>query len=273
MEANSYNISNVSINMKREIERLRWQVELFWESESSFYDNNGLKDNLSIIEFGCGPGFLLEKIHSKYNGILTTGVEIDPLLVDYSRNYLHNYNNIIEEGSILDFNSRWENKYDIAIVRLVLEHLPNPDIAIKNVFRSLKNGGIAFFIDNDFEMHVITSPPIPLLDKLYEAYSKKRMNEGGNPYIGRLLPNLLSQNNFYDLKFSIMVSHNFFVPDDVFLKSEGIGIPLKLVKDGYLDSRILAQITREWSNVLKEKDHIIMRQLYICCGRKDSDRG
>jgi SAM-dependent methyltransferase len=161
-----------------------------------------------------------------------------------------------------------ENMYDFAITRMVIEHLPDPINAVKEVHRLLKPGKKAVFIDNDFEMHLMTYPPIPELRELYDAYCHARCSEGGNPKIGRELPFILKKVGFSNIDFEVISAHSVIVGDDVFFKSQGIGIPSKLVRDGYLSSKMLGKISVQWRNIIKEKNHAIIRQLYMGIGEK-----
>lgn|GEM_PF-14893 len=267
---NSYNIHTISEDVEKEIERLKGQVDLFWSKELKKYLEYGLKDGLSIVEFGCGPGHVLEKLLGHFPDISVTGVEIDSYLVKIAQNYLYEKGldrfNIIN-GNITNCNIE-SNTFDFAIVRLVLEHLPDPIKAIKEVYRVLKPGGKAVFIDNDFDMHICSYPHIPELKQLYDAYSRKREAEGGWPMIGRQLPALLSKGNFKNINYDVISAHNYIIGDEPFTKSEGLGIPMKLVREGFLDSITLGKITMKWHELMNDKDHVILRQLYISSGEK-----
>jgi ubiquinone/menaquinone biosynthesis C-methylase UbiE len=199
---------------------------------------------MSVVEFGCGPGYIMEKIMKHFNEVNILGIEIDTYLVDYANKYLSekgfNRFNVLE-GNILDCNLE-SNKFDFAIIRLVLEHLPNPIKAALEVYRVLKPGGKAVFIDNDFEMHIRSYPHIPELKKLYDAYSKKRESEGGQPMIGRQLPEILIKSGFVNVDYDVLCAHSKIIGDEAFAKSEGLGIAMKLVKEGYLNSKILGDI-------------------------------
>lgn len=78
-----------------------------------------------------------------------------------------------------------DNSFDFVIARMVLEHLPNPLDAVKEVYRVLKTAEKGVFIDNDFDMHLRAHPDIAELTELYEAYCRCRVSDGGNPRIGR----------------------------------------------------------------------------------------
>ena len=269
-ELRSYKIQDVSGSVEVELKRLKAQVELFWNKELKNYVEFGLKDQMSIVELGSGPGFLIEKLLDAFNQLSITGVEIDDFLVEYSINYLSGkYGNRINitRGSIMDIPLP-DKSFDFAITRLVLEHLPDPVGAVKEVYRILKPGGKAVFIDNDFEMHINTFPDIQELRVLYNAYCNCRFDEGGNPKIGRYLPVILSKGGFSDIDFEVICAHNRVIGDDIFFQSEGIGIPSKLVQDGYLESKSLGKIAVKWRDMLKNNDHSVLRQLYMAVGRK-----
>lgn len=266
----SYQVNTISASIKNEINRLKGQVELFWDNEFKHYIEYGLEDGKSIVEIGSGPGFVTEKILQSFPNVQITLVEREPLFVDYSGKYLSEagYENFdIINKSIMNTELP-DNKFDIAIIRLLLEHLPDPVNAVKEVYRILKPGGKAIFVDNDFEMHIMTYPRIPELRDLYEAYCSSRYAEGGNPKIGRELPYILKKGGFSNIYFESINAHSEVVGEDLFFKSEGIGIPVKLVQDGFLSSKKLAKVSVGWRNMLKNENHSIIRQLYMAVGKK-----
>lgn len=269
----SYNVRTIAASTAREIERLRAQVELFWPSESHAYRALGLADGLSVVELGCGPGFLLEKLRTEFRGLDITGLEIDEFLASRARSHLDDlgFTDVRLVVDSIDDSGLEDSSFDFAIARLVLEHLPAPLRAVREVRRILKPGGTAIFVDNDFDLHLITYPHIEELQDLYGAYCRLRFAEGGNPKIGRELPRLLRDAGFADLRFSAISAHSTISGDDAFLRSEGIGIPARLVRRGYLSSGALGRIMGRWQEMLRRDDHVIVRQLYMASGRNIED--
>jgi ubiquinone/menaquinone biosynthesis C-methylase UbiE/acyl carrier protein len=270
----SYKINDFSSSTKNEIKRLNAQVELFWKQELSIYKTIGLKDGMSIVECGCGTGIVGRNLIQAFPNCQITAFDIDPFLVETARENaeqweLSNYE--VHERSILDTGLP-SGTYDVAIARLVLEHLSTPVDAIKEISRILKPGGKAIFVDNDFEYHMRTYPDIPELKDLYDAYCQARQDDGGRPKIGRELPTLLHSSGFSDIDLHIVGAHSGVLGDSMFLKSEGSGIPAKLVSDGYLPSDTYLKIAKKWNELLRTKGHSIFRQLFLCVGKKSAEQ-
>jgi ubiquinone/menaquinone biosynthesis C-methylase UbiE/acyl carrier protein len=269
----SYNIENVATNIHREVERLEGQLKLFWDEELKYYMQCGLSDGMSVLDCGSGPGHLILRLSNEFPTSEIYGLEIDPLLFEISKNLLNEYKPSkyrISEGSIMETGFD-DNRFDFIISRLVLEHLPDPISAVKEVKRILKPGGVAVFVANDFAYHLRTFPDIPELEDLYRAYCRCRIDEGGNPYIGRDLPAVLNAAGMFDIELKIIGVHSSFVGDVAFLKSEGSGISNQLIKDGYLDKGIFDNLVLKWRNLLNE-NHSIFRQLFYCSGKKENSQ-
>lgn len=270
LEHGSYNIENFSVDKSREMLRLNAQVDLFWEQEHSLYRRLGLKDGMTVLDCGCGSGYLLEKLHTHYPSMVCTGIEISDFLFTAASNAIiakeltrcHVY-----KQSILKLDLP-ENTFDFVVVRLVLEHLPDPLMAIREVSRVLKVGGRAVFVDNDFDYHVRSSPEVPELVQLYDAYCTARSRDGGNPRIGRQLPQLLSLAGFTGISFDVIAANNTVTGDQAFHHSEGSGIALQLLHDGYLSNDIYDRLASHWSSMLQTRDHSMIRLLFAGSGQK-----
>lgn len=266
----SYKLETFSATVENEIKRLSAQVDLFWEKELAFYRQCGLRDGLAIVECGCGPGFFLARLAERFPSGTFAGVEIDADLAAMAESKLSALgvrNFQVQHASITNTNLP-ANTFDFAFARLVLEHLPDPVAAVEELYRILKPGGKVVVIDNDFELHLVTYPRIPELQDLYAAYCASRENEGGNPKIGRQLPGLLREGGFANTGLDIIGVHSHFTGDRPFLKSEGVGISLQLVKDGYLRAETLDSISRQWRDLLSTRNHAFYRQLFVAVGEK-----
>lgn len=267
----SYALRTFSTAAQAEIQRLQGQVELFRHKELAYYRRCGLQNGMAIAECGSGPGYLIDGILEAFPACHCTAVEIDPEMVAVHKERLAARGDArctVVQSSILATGLA-DSSFDFVITRLVLEHLPEPLIAAREIWRILKPGGRAVFIDNDFKFHLMTHPPLPELDLLYEAYCKSMSARGGNPRIGLELPGLLKQAGFDDIDADILCAHSAAVGDRAFLKAESVGISSQLVKDGYLPAAALDAIAEGWHNLLGLKEHGFFRQIFCAAGRKN----
>ena len=273
MEKRSYNVSDFSIDMKKEIERLGHQVDLFWETEKKIYQELSFgKKSLSILDCGAGPGFYSLKLRTLFPEASITSLE-------YDKNYADYFSRIIDHENIPDvtvingslYDGVLTGKFDIITSRLVFEHLHDPQLALEKICGHLNEGGALVLIDNDFENHLKTFPRIGELGELYRAYCNLRVQEGGDPYIGRRLPQLLKAAGLKKLKMDSLVVHSTFEGDKQFYLSESSAIGVTLVQKGFLEPEVFERLSVKWSEYVRTGQLGFMRELYYCVGFNTSE--
>lgn len=266
----SYKIQDFTTNIEAEIHRLKGQVDLFFDKELKKYLEFGLKNGQRIIECGSGPGYLLTRILEHLPDCRATALEIDPYLLDILKTQSSAGEKQLFDvvaGSITNTGLP-DNIFDTAIVRLVMEHIPDPEKALSELYRILKPGGKLIIVSNDFSLHLITYPSIPELDLLYKAYCASQESKGGNPLIGRQLPFLLQNTGFVKTGFDVIFVHNILDNDKAFFKAEDVHISARLVKEGFLEKKVFDTLAVKWYEMLKTAGHTLYRQLFIACGEK-----
>lgn len=87
----------------------------------------------SFVEFGASEGLGTDIAKDR----LEFGNKISEIC---GMNLEFVYHNILSEG----INKEWENKYDLVLLRDVIEHLENTEIALKNIKKIIKDGGHLF---------------------------------------------------------------------------------------------------------------------------------
>jgi len=268
LQEGSYHVSSFSANTQAEIRRLDAQVDLFWSSEHELIVRYGLKDGMDYLDCGCGPGRLIELLKDSLPALRCTGLEMDPILVEAATMKLRDRG--FSDCRVIEGTAERPNlpeqSFDFITMRLVLEHVPDPVMALQSLRRLLRPGGRLFIISNDFENHTRTWPPVPELDQLYEAYCTSRRKDHGDPCIGRRVPRLLAAAGLSVVAQEIEVAHNAIVGDDAFLKAEGVGIPAQLVSSGFLEQSVFEKMIRSWKTMLAHPDHCITRQLCVAVG-------
>jgi ubiquinone/menaquinone biosynthesis C-methylase UbiE/acyl carrier protein len=268
LQQGSYRASTFAVGLDHEIRRLNAQVDLFWRTERSALRRAGLRNGMDVLDCGCGPGRLIELLKTDYQDLRVTGLEIDPTLVSVAEEYLAavGFDDCrVVQGSAEKPNLPPES-FDFITLRLVLEHVVDPVVALTELKKLLRPGGRIAVISNDFAFHLRTWPEVSELDDLYDAYIASRRADGGDPCIGRRMPGLLREAGYRVVGFETEVAHNGIEGDPAFLLAEGAGIPAKLVESGYLDEQVFQRLVASWKSMLQHPDHMIMRPLFIAVG-------
>ena len=269
----SYKAETFAVGLEQEIRRLNAQVDLFWRTEHLALQRAGLRDGMDVLDCGCGPGRLIELLKTEHPSLRITGLEIDPTLVTAAKEHLTGAG--FDDCSVIQASAESPNlapeSFDFIVMRLVLEHLVDPVIALRQLKTLLRPGGRIAVISNDFEFHLRTWPEVPELDDLYDAYIASRRADGGDPCIGRRVPGLLSEAGYQIAGFEIETAHNAMEGDPAFLLAEGAGIPAKLVESGYLSEKVFQSLVTSWRTMLEHPDHMMMRPLFVAVG-ENSER-
>lgn len=97
---------------------------------------------LSVLEVGCAEGGLLEVLMEL--GMKATGVELSQERVDIAKNKNPNLDILV--GDIMDpeLSNKLNRKFDVIIMREVIEHIPNKYAAFDNLDKLLNKDGYLF---------------------------------------------------------------------------------------------------------------------------------
>ena len=252
MNEGSYHVSSFAANTQSEIRRLDAQVDLFWQAESALLERHGLRSGMDYLDCGCGPGGLMERVRYKFPGVRMTGLEMDAILVEAAKQKFRQIGDSsvrIVQGTA-EQPGLAEGSFDFITMRLVLEHVPDPANALRSLKKLLRPGGRLFVISNDFEYHTRTYPPVDELHDLYRAYRASRRKDGGDPCIGRRVPQLLREAGFRVVSQDVEIAHSAVLGDEPFSRAEGVGIAAKLVEDGFLEQAVLDRMIKSWKAML-----------------------
>eukprot|EP00003_Mantamonas_plastica_P009545 TRINITY_DN1891_c0_g1_i1.p2 TRINITY_DN1891_c0_g1~~TRINITY_DN1891_c0_g1_i1.p2 ORF type:complete len:269 (-),score=105.33 TRINITY_DN1891_c0_g1_i1:535-1341(-) len=132
------------------------QQKVFWHEDQKTLEDAGLKDGMKVLDMGCGPGHLPARMMQWLPNIKITCVEKDPELATIARMKLKKFVQEgrfqVIEGSALDTDSLKQlekESFDFVVIRLVLQHLPEPEKALNNAWGLLKDGGKICVFEGD----------------------------------------------------------------------------------------------------------------------------
>lgn len=111
--------------------------------------HNSFSENMNVLEIGCGEAGVLKAFTEL--GCHCTGIELENYRLDYAREFMKDElaSNKVQFlcKDIYDVNPEVElgTKFDLIILKDVIEHIPNQEKFIPQLHRFLKDDGFVFY--------------------------------------------------------------------------------------------------------------------------------
>lgn len=148
-----------------------------------------LKPNMTILDVGCGPGTITVDLARNYvpQGHVT-GVEYaeEPLRAAQEHAAALGVTNVtLTRGDVLNLSKDYpEESFDVVYAHQVVQHVPDPVRALREMRRVVKKGGIVAVRES---AAMTWYPPSEGMDKWYKLYRTVATGLGGNPDPGSRL--------------------------------------------------------------------------------------
>lgn len=148
-----------------------------------------------IAELGCGNGgntvLLLEKAPSAK----ITAIDINPLQIEDAKKLITDNRATFQVGDICQLEEP-DNKYDCAFICWVLEHLSDPQQAIKEAHRIVKPGGKVLITEVFNDSLYFYPEQCEAIMEYYQIFNDLQRSFEGNPNVGARLGSLLNNTGF-----------------------------------------------------------------------------
>lgn len=137
-----------------ELERLRFQHEVWGPQTRAFLDRIGLKPGARVLDLGCGPGFVSFELAER------VGERGEVVALDESPRWIAHVEDEIRRrgvGNVRTLRSRIQEaqfepgSFDLVFARWVLSFLPAPGRVVARLAVALKDGGAFAFQDYNHE--------------------------------------------------------------------------------------------------------------------------
>jgi len=145
-----------------------------------------------VLEVGCGVGAQLRVLARRFPQTRFTGIDLAPEQIDHARILLREElasgQVTLVEGSAyeLPFES---GSFDGAFLCWVLEHLADPQLAMRELARVLRTEGVLY--DTEVFNHgVYAHPPMEPMTAYWKEFNDLQRDFGGHPDIGIRLASL-----------------------------------------------------------------------------------
>lgn len=202
-DAGSYKFGRFEKNAE-ELERLKMQATIAIDIEKEVWKASGLKPGMNILDLACGPGFTACELAREAGDGHVTGVDINEELIQVAHQAKESEkteNVSFSTGNVYELTLP-ENHFDFVYARFVFQHLEKPQLALKNILRVLKPGGILCVLDID-DNWTGFSPESDAFVKFIRKAGAGQQRKGGNRMIGSQLFGLLNEAGFNDVTVKI----------------------------------------------------------------------
>ena len=154
-----------------------------------------------VLDVGSGLGLMTQALSSLAGAEgYCLGIERSPEQLAKAKQLEHK-NLCFRLGNAQDL-PLLENEigtFDLVYARFILEHLPDPIKAIKEMKRALRPGGKLILADDDHQAMILYPEPDGF-QQLWTAYVDSFIEIGNDPFIGRKLPRLLHEAGFGEVQ-------------------------------------------------------------------------
>jgi len=208
-ERTSYRLGEGHVpSANTELARLEAQVVGSWEREAELFVRHGLRPDADVVEAGCGPGFVTERLLDLVPNGSVTAFDLDPRMVELASARVAGRARVgVARGSVTDTGLQ-DASADAVIARLVLQHVPNVDAALAELRRLLRAGGRLIVLDVDDGATLLVDPAPAFLRPLLEGFGAAQRARGGDRLLVRRLPGLMLEAGLSDLTVDAVVSHS-----------------------------------------------------------------
>ncbi len=160
-----------------------------------------LQPGMALLDCGCGSGSITVGLAVAVAPGQVVGVDIAEVEIERARERaagagVANARFVTGTLYALDFP---DDSFDALFSHNVLEHLHEPQRALREMRRVLKPGGVIGIRDIDAGGHLL-APDDPLLHRWLELYAADWAGLGGHPRLGRRLRGLLLEAGFSDVR-------------------------------------------------------------------------
>jgi ubiquinone/menaquinone biosynthesis C-methylase UbiE len=160
-------------------------------------------ENATVLEVGCGVGAQTITLARNSPKARITSIDISETSIVQARKTIEaaGFDNVIfQQGNIFDLDFAPES-FDHLFLCFVLEHLAEPEEALKSLKRLLKPGGTITVIEGDHRSAYFY-PDSEFAQHTIQCQVDLQAKSGGNALIGRALYPLLRQSGFEDVRVS-----------------------------------------------------------------------
>jgi ubiquinone/menaquinone biosynthesis C-methylase UbiE len=199
------------------IRNLAAQIEAIWPQEAPLFERYGLAPDSRIIDVGCGTGEASVRLAAMMPEADITGIDLIESHLEHARTRARPFGDRVrfETGNALALGGP-DGRFDLAVCRHVLQAVPDPARALRELMRVTRPGGRLHLIAEDYGM--IFMHPTRLGAERFWAQVTGAFGPalGTDLQVGRHLPAMLLEAGALDIALDYVVVDTLRVPRETF---------------------------------------------------------
>ena len=179
-------------------------------SEQSIFSTVDFSRQSRLLEVGVGVGAQTEIMLRRFPNLKITGIDRSDRQLEQAARLLagsavnnDRFDLRNMDASQLDFE---QDEFDAAFICWILEHASDPARILSEVRRVLKAGS-PIVINEVMNSSFFLDPYSPNTWKYWMAYNDFQLEQGGDPFVGAKLGNLLLQQGFDRIETEVKIWH------------------------------------------------------------------
>ena len=173
-------------------ERLRVLARVMWPTTSALLDRVGVPPGARCLDVGSGGGDVTVALAARVPHGAVVGIDLDDAKIALARREAEAAGVTNVEYRVVDVTAPpdTDERFDLAYVRFVLTHLPDPTSTLVAIAAHVRPGGTVIVEDIDCTGH-FSDPPSEAFRTYVDLYTRTVLLRGCDPNIGPRLPGLL----------------------------------------------------------------------------------
>ena len=267
-EAGSYRGVDELRGLESEVQRLRAQVLVSWEREARLLGWLGLRDGMRVLELGCGPGFVTERLLALVPHARVTALDSDPELLGRARRALAGDGRVRFVQASAQATGLADGCFDFVLARYLFQHLPDPETVAREALRVLRPGGQLAVVDLDAALWGIADPASPEVLPIYAKTGRAQAARGGDRLVGRRLWRILRSSGFDPVELEAFVYHSDALGLEAFAPQMDPDRLLPFVRDGSITLEEHARVQQAHRRFLATPGAYVLMVGLIACGQR-----
>ena len=187
-------------------QRLQQQALAVRGMETSILRGAGIQPTHDVLEIGSGPGFVSDLLAELAPEGSLHAVEPSPTLIAQLEGNVRQKpaRGLFAHQAYGDALPLADQSIDFSYTRFVLQHVPQPQAVVQEVFRVTRPGGRFCAVDSDDGL-VLFHPEDPRVDHVLRSAQSIQASQGGDRFIGRKMQEMMLLAGFSKVKTRVMM--------------------------------------------------------------------